>query len=166
MLVDELGGVSLYDIVKLATGVTYLPYRHGDRFFLSANKYGHLGKRIGRGVEDYKNRPNHKLMFAALDYAYKYCHIVVGNYDEREYFERALFGALDNGKLAEYWLNLDNHDSFVIHSEDGKYYYLLFGDGDYYLFDVVGTPNIKGYIEDHPIYGYLKTVTRLPRISQ
>lgn len=148
MLVDELG-CSLYDLAKLAISITYLPYRHGDRFFFSAEPFGKVSDKIAEATESKRLQ---KDMYKALDYTYNYCHIAVGNYDSKENFRQGLIGSMDNGKDIGYWLYIDNHDAFIIHGENGKYYYLLHGDWSYWLWEVGNTPNIVGYVIDNPQY--------------
>ena len=148
MLVDELG-CSLYDMVQNSIGITYLPYRHGDRFFFSHDAYGNVGKQIAKATEGKRLQ---KDMYKALDYTYNYCHIQVENWDSKQNFKQGLLGELDSGKDIAYWLYVDNHDAFIIKADTGKYYYLLHGDWSYWLWEIVGVPNVVGYITDNPRY--------------
>ncbi len=164
LFMDKLGGVSLYNTVKLATNITYLPYRHGDRFFFSHEPYGKVGEQIARAA---KGKRLQKYMYTALDYAYNYCHLQVGNWDSKENFKQGLLGELDSGKDIGHWLYIDNHDAFIIHAETGKYYYLLSGDWSYWLWEVEGTPDMTGYLIDNPQYArQILSTVQLPRIGQ
>jgi hypothetical protein len=164
LLVDYLDGRSLYDVFHLATSITYMPYRHPEQYFSPSYGHGKLGERLAQGREDRRSQLH---MYKALEYCYLFCHILAGNVSEyTEFVEHELLTQLMEGKLKTYDLVLDNHDGFIIHTEDGKYLHLLHGDGDYWLFEISKV--------DLPIYRETlgrfdsRSTTRviLPRIGQ
>lgn len=161
--IDCLGGKSLYEVVKYSTKFTYLPYRTPDRFF-NGNTFATYGKRIAQGRYEYRS---HKEVWAALDYTYKFGLIVTGRFDQKGITRGELLDQLNSGKgdnLKTLYLFMDNHDGIFFHSEDGRYYHLLHGDGSYWLWEI-DEPDIAGHNAQY-IWSKVHSVVRLPRIGQ